>query len=125
MGSSVVVSVLSGVPRRCSSREQDSGRVRGTFDSGDLKEVAERRAMEIVPFSPWNEQLATRSQRVRAQLVTTYGRYHARESRGRRPLRSSRPAFTDAIEDTLAEGLPFQEAYYHFRFRRLNWIALE
>jgi hypothetical protein len=43
-----VVSALSGVLRR----KMLTSRVlvgRGTFDSGDLKEVAERRAMKLVP----------------------------------------------------------------------------
>ncbi len=33
----------------------------GTFDRGDLEEVAKRRAMGVVPFFFCNEQLATRN----------------------------------------------------------------
>jgi hypothetical protein len=45
--------------------------VRGTFDSGDLEEVAERRAMELLRLCRCSERLATRSKTVRADTLNS------------------------------------------------------
>ena len=62
--------------------------IRGTFDSGDLKEVGKRRAMELLRFS----NNLHKERRFLARCGGTNRDYHSSPSRGRRPLRSSRAA---------------------------------